>query len=57
MKKKERALLKEKLTDAVKKVLTANNDKLSAKIEKAVRKSIELIVKKSSRKIIAAKKK
>jgi hypothetical protein len=56
MKKKERKVLKEKLTAAVKKVLATNNAILTAKIEKAVKKSINQIVKKSKKKIIAKKK-
>jgi hypothetical protein len=40
----------------VKKVLTTNNAILTAKIEKAVKKSMKQIVKKSKKKIIAKKK-
>lgn len=56
MQKKERKALKEKLTAAVRKVLTTNNAVLTAKIEKAVKKSISRIVKKSEKKILAKKK-
>jgi hypothetical protein len=56
MKKSERKILKEKLTTAVKKVLVTNNAVLTAKIEKAVKKSIRRIVKKSKKKRIAQRK-
>jgi hypothetical protein len=56
MKKKEGKALKEKLIEAVKKILKANNALLSVKIEKVVTKSIKKIVKKSSQKKTAAAK-
>ncbi len=56
MRKKERKLLKEKLTAAVKRVLKSNNALLTSKIEKAVNKSINKIVKKRKKKIIAKRK-
>ncbi|MEO8764283.1 MAG: hypothetical protein ABI416_08350 [Ginsengibacter sp.] len=56
MKKKEKKELKNKLIVAVKNVLTTNNAILTSKIEKAVEKSINLIVKKSQKKNIAKRK-
>ena len=56
MTKEERRALKEKLTAAVKKVLITNNAVLTVKIEKAVKKSITRIVKKSEKKVLAKKK-
>ena len=56
MKKKERKVLEVKLINAVKKILKANNAIINIKIEKAVKKSISQIVKKSRKKTIAKKK-
>ncbi len=56
MKKKDKKELKQKLIVAVKKVLESNNGILTAKIEKAVKNSIKLIVKKSRKKITTKKK-
>ena len=53
MKKKEVKALKQELVLAVKKVLTDNNAKLTAKIEKAFKRPIKEIVKKSNSKNIA----
>ena len=50
MKKKEVKALKQELIAAVKKVLTDNNATLTIKIEKAFKRSIKEIVKKSSNK-------
>ncbi len=51
MKKKEIKPLKEKLLEAVNKVLTDNKSNLTNKIEKLVKKSIKRIVKKSDKQI------
>jgi hypothetical protein len=56
MKKKEEKALKEKLVEAVKKVLKDNNAILTVKIDKIVKKSIKQIKKKSSKKIAVKKK-
>jgi len=56
MKKKDGRALQEKLTAAVKEILTANNAVLTDKIEKAVKNSVKQIVKKTKKKTIVKKK-
>lgn len=51
MKKSEVKPLKEKLMDAVNKVLLDNKAELTNKIDKVVRKSVKKIVKKTEHKI------
>lgn len=50
MKKKTNKALKAKLVLAIKKVLKENESKLSVEIEKAIKKSIKRIVKKTDNK-------
>ena len=47
MKKKERKVLKGKLLTAINKVLKDNKDELKSKTEKAIKKSIKQIAKKT----------
>ena len=57
MKKKERKVLKGKLLTAINKVLKDNKDELKSKTEKAIKKSIKQIARKTDKKkeIVLAK--
>ena len=57
MKKKERKVLKGKLLTAINKVLKDNKDELKSKTEKAIKKSIKQIARKTDKKkeIVPAK--
>jgi len=55
MKKAERKVLRGKLLRAVKQVLKDNRDELKNKTIKAINKSIKQIVKKTDKKVAAAK--
>ena len=57
MKKKDRKVLKGKLLTAINKVLKDNKDELKSKTEKAIKKSIKQIARKTDKKkeIVPAK--